>query len=142
MLAALGKLVAKHDQVQDALDVAADERKRDWWVRYLKGEAEFRGVPAPAIRSSPAYAPTTSNRYEYQVVAADPDGDRPLRYERVEGPTGMQLGAYSGLVRWEIPRSVSGEVPVEVAVIDPQGAEVHQRFALRIGWDTPPANRD
>ena len=97
---------------------------------------------APAIRSSPAYAPTTSNRYEYQVVAADPDGDRPLRYELVEGPTGMQLGAYSGLVRWEIPRSVSGEVPVEVAVIDPQGAEVHQRFALRIGWDTPPANRD
>ncbi len=96
---------------------------------------------APAIRSTPAYAPVASNRYEYQVIAVDPDGDRPLRYQLVEGPTGMQLGAYSGLVRWEIPRSTSGEIPVEVAVIDPQGAEVHQRFALRIGWDTPPANR-
>jgi len=32
------------------LDAHAEASKRDWWLRYLKGSAEFRGVPTPDIR--------------------------------------------------------------------------------------------
>ena len=37
-------------ELQAALARHADARKRDWWERYLKGEAQFRGVPTPDIR--------------------------------------------------------------------------------------------
>jgi 3-methyladenine DNA glycosylase AlkD len=39
-------------QLQLELAANADAEKRAWWERYLKGEAEFRGVPTPVIRSS------------------------------------------------------------------------------------------
>ena len=38
-------------RLQAGLAAHADERKRAWWERYLQGEAEFRGVPTPLIRS-------------------------------------------------------------------------------------------
>ena len=38
------------DELQADLAAHADEQKRAWWDRYLKGEAEFRGVPTPDIR--------------------------------------------------------------------------------------------
>jgi hypothetical protein len=37
-------------ELQQALDHHADEAKRAWWDRYLKGRARFRGVPTPDIR--------------------------------------------------------------------------------------------
>ncbi len=36
--------------LQAALSAHADVSKRDWWIRYLKGAAEFRGVSTPDIR--------------------------------------------------------------------------------------------
>ncbi len=41
------------DQLRDLqarLDRDADPGKRDWWTRYLKGEARFRGTPMPTVR--------------------------------------------------------------------------------------------
>lgn len=37
-------------ELQADLAANADPSKREWWSRYLKGEAEFRGVPTPDIR--------------------------------------------------------------------------------------------
>lgn len=37
--------------LQTELAANADDTKRAWWERYLKGEAAFRGVPTPVIRS-------------------------------------------------------------------------------------------
>lgn len=37
-------------ELQRALQRHADEAKRAWWERYLKGTARFRGVPTPDIR--------------------------------------------------------------------------------------------
>jgi len=34
------------------LDVSADPATRDWWERYLKGTARFRGVPMAGIRTA------------------------------------------------------------------------------------------
>jgi len=39
-------------ELQADLVALADDQKRLWWERYLKGEAEFRGIPTPSIRSA------------------------------------------------------------------------------------------
>jgi len=39
-------------ELQVELDALGDDKKRRWWERYLKGQAEFRGVPTPSIRSA------------------------------------------------------------------------------------------
>ncbi len=38
------------DDLQTALATHADAARRQWWERYLKGEARFRGVSTPDIR--------------------------------------------------------------------------------------------
>lgn len=38
------------DDLQADLAAHADAAKRAWWDRYLKGQAQFRGVPTPVIR--------------------------------------------------------------------------------------------
>ena len=40
--------------LQAVLATHADASKRDWWVRYLKGAAEFRGVSTPTVRREAA----------------------------------------------------------------------------------------
>lgn len=124
------------DRVRASVSVRDEAGESNW----VESSEETVSNSAPEIRSRPVYGPSESNRYEYQVVAEDPDGDRPLRYELTEGPTGMQVGAYSGRVQWEVPTTVSGEISVELAVIDPHGAESRQRYALRIDWDSRPAS--
>jgi 3-methyladenine DNA glycosylase AlkD len=37
-------------RLQRALDARASERTREWWERYLKGSAAFRGVPMAGVR--------------------------------------------------------------------------------------------
>jgi hypothetical protein len=38
--------------LQQLLEAAADDRTRQYWERYLKGAARFRGVPMAAIRTA------------------------------------------------------------------------------------------
>lgn len=38
------------ERLQGRLEEAASAESRDWWERYLKGTAAFRGVPMPVIR--------------------------------------------------------------------------------------------
>jgi hypothetical protein len=40
------------ERLQQLLDAAADDRPRQYWERYLKGTARFRGVPMAAIRTT------------------------------------------------------------------------------------------
>jgi hypothetical protein len=100
----------------------------------------------PQITSQPVYELKGTDRYEYVVAAEDPDGDVPLRFELVEAPSGMKIDVVSGRVVWTIPRSTRGTQTVEIAVSDPQGAEVRQRYALELSWEepsrpAPPASR-
>jgi 3-methyladenine DNA glycosylase AlkD len=39
-------------RLQQLLEAAADDRTRQYWERYLKGAARFRGVPMAAIRTA------------------------------------------------------------------------------------------
>jgi hypothetical protein len=73
-----------------------------------------------------------SDLYSYQLKASDPDGDRVLRWQLVEGPRGMKLDTQSGLITWRPTASQDGTHRIEVAVEDGQGGHATQIFDIAI----------
>lgn len=95
---------------------------------------------APAIKTQPNYTLSGSAQYSYDVAAEDPDGDRPLKYELVQGPPGMAVDIVSGRVTWHVPATAKGVYPIELAVSDPYGGKTTQSYSLAVGWNEAPAN--
>lgn len=98
------------------------------------------GNAAPAITTQPNYTLSGSGQYSYDVAAKDPDGDRPLKYELVEGPPGMVVDIVSGRVTWRVPASAKGAYGIELRVSDPYGGKTTQSYSLAVGWNEAPAN--
>jgi hypothetical protein len=96
----------------------------------------------PRIDSQPTLGVEGENRYRYQIVASDPDGDRPLRYQLVRGPEGMSVDLTGGELLWAVPETVSGAVEVEVSVSDAHGAKASQSWTLQLAWEEAPADAD
>ena len=95
---------------------------------------------APAITTQPNYTLSGNAQYQYDVAAKDPDGDRPLKYELVQGPPGMAVDVTSGRVTWHVPPSAKGTYPIELQVSDAHGGKTTQSYSLAVGWDDVPAN--
>ncbi len=95
---------------------------------------------APSITTQPNYTLTGSAQYSYEVAAKDPDGDRPLKYELVQGPPGMVVDIVNGRVTWRVPPTAKGVYPIELAVSDPYGGKTTQAYSLSVGWSDVPAN--
>jgi hypothetical protein len=95
---------------------------------------------APAITTQPNYTLTGSAQYSYEVAAKDPDGDRPLKYELVQGPPGMVVDIVNGRVTWRVPPTAKGTYPIELAVSDPYGGKTTQSYSLSVGWSEAPAS--
>lgn len=107
------------------------------WVR--SPAVDIRNSP-PLITSRPSEGTVAGGRYSYQLKAEDPDGDRPLRYELVAGPTGLKVDLVSGVVSWQVPDGEGGSFPVRVSVSDPQGAVTEQDYTLTLSWEAEPAS--
>jgi hypothetical protein len=86
---------------------------------------------APEIVSRPEMA-WVNGTFRYQVEARDPDGDRSLRFRLLEAPTGMRLDPVLGELSWKPTPEQAGSHVVDLAVEDPQGASVAQRFELTV----------
>jgi len=95
---------------------------------------------APAVTTQPNYTLSGSGQYSYEVAAADPDGDRPLKYELVEGPQGMSVDVVTGRVTWRVPVDAKGVYPIELAVSDPYGGKTTQKYSLAVDWTEAPAS--
>jgi hypothetical protein len=107
---------------------------------WLESEPVLVGNSPPLIETEPVLSvPEGLRSYEYRVGARDPDADRPLRYELVEGPDNMDMDFVSGVVSWRIPDDASGELPVEIAVRDAHGGRTSQRYSLELRWQEVPA---
>jgi RHS repeat-associated protein len=96
----------------------------------------------PQITSTPAASVELGASYRYDIVASDPDGD-PLTYRLAAGPTGMQLDAISGALRWTPQPSDLGDHTVAVEVIDGRGGSATQTWTLAVidrddGGNRPP----
>lgn len=94
----------------------------------------------PTITSAPTYTLAGPSRYEYQITAEDPDNDRPLRFQVVDGPPGLSVDLVGGLVTWPLSPDVNGRFPIEVSVSDPYGGQDTQRYVLELHWETEPAD--
>jgi hypothetical protein len=132
------------------LDASEIERGDEIWVRVTPTDGTSEGDPIrsaplsilnapPKITSEPNYEAAGPDLYEYAVIAEDADGDRPMRYELLEGPAGMAIDIVSGHLSWHVPEDASGDYTIEISVQDPHGGEARQRYVIDLQWEAPGA---
>ncbi len=95
----------------------------------------------PVITSHPETGLMADGSFRYSVEAEDPDGDRGLRFELVDGPDGMQIDEVLGEIAWTPGEGQLGEHRVEVHVVDSQGGKDGQVFPILVSDpNAPPAD--
>ena len=90
---------------------------------------------SPEILSTPPRL-GADGRFDYSITAEDPDGDRPMRYELVRGPPGMEIDGRTGRLLWSPEMDQAGNHRIEIAVDDLHGGRATQEFALPIIVET------
>jgi len=93
---------------------------------------EIRNVP-PSIEGA-RNPHLEGNLYTCRIQAADSDGD-PLAFSLRDAPAGMSIDKASGIIRWDVPPKVRGNVPVTVGVTDGNGGEASYAMILTIGGE-------
>ncbi|MGH0030903.1 MAG: hypothetical protein ACQGVC_14010 [Myxococcota bacterium] len=93
----------------------------------------------PRVVSRPEGSPDRDG-FHYRVVADDPDGDAPLRFELADAPRGMRIGAHSGEVDWLPAADQAGHHAVRVVVDDLRGGRISHAFDVDVGGRSPPAS--
>ena len=122
----LGRL--RHGDVVQVSVVASDG---------LLDSAPFVSLPIPVENAAPAFtslpgAPGGDGVFRYSPLAADPEGDRNLRYALLEAPVGMEFSTLTGEITWRPRLDQVGRHAVEISVEDSVGARATQRFELVI----------
>jgi RHS repeat-associated protein len=82
---------------------------------------------APTISSQPIFSADAGKKYQYQVVAKDPENGA-LTYSLAKAPVGMVIDAVTGLITWNSP--TGGDTQVIVKVVDSSGLGVGQGYTL------------
>ena len=109
---------------------------------YFTSEPIVFSNASPQIKSKPPLSLDNGATYRYQIKAEDPDGDRPLRYELVEGPDGMSVDFVDGVLEWQVPQDAEGKFPIEILARDAYGGRGSQKYDLELKWQTVPASSD
>ena len=91
---------------------------------------------APQITSTAVLTAKVDDRYRYDVVASDLDGDV-LSYSLTESPSGMAIST-AGRIDWTPAPNQVGQNPVTVRVTDPSGLTASQRFFVDVKLNTAP----
>ena len=88
---------------------------------------------APQITSTPPTAATQDVLYQYDVNAADSDGDT-LIFSLTRAPDGMSINGNSGLISWTPTnaQALAGTASVTVKVSDGKGGEDTQSYTITI----------
>ncbi len=84
---------------------------------------------APTINSTPVTQAAVGAVYEYDVEAADADGDAVI-YALDTAPAGMTIDANTGLIDWAPVPGQEGDRPVTVQASDPYGLTDAQSFII------------
>jgi hypothetical protein len=87
---------------------------------------------------------TSAGLVEAEFEAADPDGDRNLRFRVITGPNGLTIDPLSGRLAWRPGNDAAGAHAVELGVADSFGAESALRFDLNVATSAaaPPAKQE
>jgi hypothetical protein len=95
-----------------------------------KSESRTLGNSGATIVSTPPTA-AVQGRFDYSVIARDPDGD-PLTYHLETAPPGMTINSDTGRIGWQIPTDQQGMFHVKVVAKDRQGGLATQEFDLTL----------
>jgi fibro-slime domain-containing protein/RHS repeat-associated protein len=82
---------------------------------------------APTITSTPKFTADISTKYQYQIVATDPENSR-ITYALTTAPTGMVIDANTGLITWDNP--TLGNTNIQITATDINGAVAVQGYTL------------
>ena len=86
---------------------------------------------APIITSAPVLTAYSSQSYNYQVAANDPDG-AVLGYLLYDAPQGMSVDQNTGLITWSPTQQSPVSTDVTLQVYDLRGAHTTQSFTLNV----------
>jgi hypothetical protein len=90
----------------------------------------------PSITSQPPSDVVLKDFFTYRVVADDLDQDNLVFSLASSAPEGMTIDPTTGIIKWKIPKDLTGVYPIEIIVSDGYGGRCSQRFNLSIGEDT------
>ncbi len=85
----------------------------------------------PVITSTPDSVAVVGQRYSYEIIASDADGD-PIQTKLTTGPTGMTLNAATRTLVWIPSANDVGQKNVNIQVSDGQGGTTYQSFSLNV----------
>jgi hypothetical protein len=114
----------------DVIVVGVTPKDRFGTGREVRSEPVSLTNNPPAILSSPAPF-VDRTRYEYLVVAKDPEGD-PLAYTLPTAPAGMKIDPATGRIEWLVPAGLTGTHQVRVTVEDSLSGRAFQEFSLML----------
>ncbi|QDT46981.1 tRNA(Glu)-specific nuclease WapA precursor [Symmachiella dynata] len=99
----------------------------------------IRDNTAPTITTIPDATVTAGNGYQYDVLAADADGDA-LTYSISGEPTGMTIDADTGRIEWQTAiGDIGAHTNIAVTVTDEFGLYITDTFDVTVAADdTPP----
>jgi hypothetical protein len=83
---------------------------------------KITSVPQPAV---------DAGRYQYLVIAEDPEGD-PISFSLQTAPPGMTIDQRTGRIDWQIPGESKGSFRVKAVVQDDRGGWAFQEFDLTV----------
>lgn len=86
------------------------------------------GNSPPKITSSPPTS-VSGNRYNYRVIANDPDGDA-ITFSLENAPEGMTIDSKSGALNWQLAPESKGEYTFSIIAEDTDGARAIQTVTL------------
>jgi len=84
----------------------------------------------PVITSTPDNA-VSGNKFNYDVIANDPDGD-PITFTLKNAPEGMSIETDTGVINWEFTNDDAGDYSMDIVVTDSDGAYAVQNVAFSI----------
>lgn len=85
----------------------------------------------PVISSSPPMLAVVGERYSYEFIVSDPDGDS-LQFKLTNGPTAMVLDSAKRTLFWMPGATDVGQKNVSLQVSDGQGGVTYQSYALTV----------
>jgi RHS repeat-associated protein len=82
---------------------------------------------APTITSQPKFTADINTKYQYQIVATDPENQQ-LTYALTTAPAGMVIDTNTGLITWNNP--TLGTTNIQITATDTSGAVAAQGYTL------------
>ena len=86
----------------------------------------------PLITSQPTSEIIFEGFFRYKVGANDPDQDTLVFSLSPSSPEGITVDPSNGVIKWKIPKDLTGRYPIEIIVSDGCGGRCSQSFNLFI----------